>query len=138
MVNGRPILRAGDEGVDPKGTWHVVEGARYVLVNNREVARRGDRTDHERAGTLVTGSSFVLVGEIESPPRERTESAVAVRVFDHKGRPVRSAALHFKKEGPGYVAASVTDGHGRAVAWRQEGDGYQPRMEGWILVRKVK
>jgi uncharacterized Zn-binding protein involved in type VI secretion len=67
IINNRPALRVGDQGVHSKccgdNEWVAVEGSPTVLINNMQAHRLGDQTEHcGGMGKLVEGSSNVLIG----------------------------------------------------------------------------
>lgn len=68
LVNGRPALREGDDGVHTlccgSNTWQAVKGSSSVLINGRGAFRCGDRSEHcGGRGLLVDGSPDVFVGD---------------------------------------------------------------------------
>jgi uncharacterized Zn-binding protein involved in type VI secretion len=68
MINGRPALRVGDNGVHAAccgpNTWVAVKGASGVLINSRAAHRLGDATQHcGGGGKLITGSPDVIIGD---------------------------------------------------------------------------
>lgn len=67
MVNGRPALRMGDNGVHAAccgpNTWTAVKGSGTVMINNKPAHRLGDTDAHcGGVGTLIEGSNDVMVG----------------------------------------------------------------------------
>ncbi len=67
LVNGKPALRLGDDGIHllccGSNTWKAVAGSATVLINGKPAHRLGDATMHcGGPGHLIDGSSDVLVG----------------------------------------------------------------------------
>jgi uncharacterized Zn-binding protein involved in type VI secretion len=67
LVNGRPALRLGDQGVHAAcpgpNTWVAIMGSATVLINGMPAHRMGDATMHcGGPGNLIEGSPDVLVG----------------------------------------------------------------------------
>lgn len=67
MVNFRPALRVGDNGIHAAccngNTWVAAQGSTTVLINNRPAHRLGDMDTHcGGVGKLIEGSFDVIVG----------------------------------------------------------------------------
>ncbi len=67
LVNGRPALRVGDQGVHMvccgPNMWEAKMGSATVLINNKAAHRLGDMDKHcGGVGQLIEGSPDVLVG----------------------------------------------------------------------------
>lgn len=67
LVNGKPALRVGDNGVHSgccgPNTWVAVGGSGTVLINNKGAHRKGDFDAHCGGdGKLIQGSADVIVG----------------------------------------------------------------------------
>jgi uncharacterized Zn-binding protein involved in type VI secretion len=67
LVNGKPALRVGDNGIHASccgpNTWVATAGSGTVLINNKPAHRLGDQDQHcGGVGQLIEGSPDVLVG----------------------------------------------------------------------------
>lgn len=67
LVNGRPALRMGDQGIHAAccgpNMWVAVMGSGTVLINGRPAHRKGDLDLHcGGPGKLEEGSDDVIVG----------------------------------------------------------------------------
>lgn len=67
MVNHRPALRVGDQGIHAAccgpNMWTATTGSATVLINHKPAHRLGDTDTHcGGVGTLIEGSADVLVG----------------------------------------------------------------------------
>ncbi len=67
LVNNRPALRAGDQGVHTAccgpNMWTAALGSSTVLINNMPAHRKGDMDTHcGSVGQMIEGSEDVLVG----------------------------------------------------------------------------
>jgi uncharacterized Zn-binding protein involved in type VI secretion len=67
LVNGRPALRVGDQGIHMvccgPNTWEAKTGSATVLINNQAAHRMGDQDKHcGGMGALIEGSPDVEVG----------------------------------------------------------------------------
>jgi uncharacterized Zn-binding protein involved in type VI secretion len=67
LVNGRPALRQGDNGIHAAccgpNTWSATGGSATVFINGKGAHRLGDADQHcGGLGKLVEGSANVLVG----------------------------------------------------------------------------
>ncbi len=93
LIDGRHALRVGDRGHHAaccgENRWIALGGAANVFVNGRKAHRMGDATAHcGGAGTLVTGSTNVYIGDHEdasgiATPHDRT---MIIRPRDALGR----------------------------------------------------
>ena len=68
IVNGRPALRMGDNGIHAaccsSNTWKAIEGCSSVLINGKNAHRLGDADKHcGGKGKLIEGSPNVIVGK---------------------------------------------------------------------------
>lgn len=67
LVNNKPALRVGDNGVHSgccgPNTWQAAAGCETVLINHKPAHRLGDRDRHCGGwGEMVEASKDVLVG----------------------------------------------------------------------------
>jgi len=67
MVNSRPALRVGDNGVHAAccgpNTWVAIKGSGTVLINNKSAHRLNDADAHcGGIGKMIEGSGDVIVG----------------------------------------------------------------------------
>lgn len=67
LVNGRPALRQGDNGVHAAccgpNTWSAQGGSSTVKINGKGAHRMGDADQHcGGTGKLIEGSADVIVG----------------------------------------------------------------------------
>lgn len=67
LVNNRPALRVGDQGIHAAccgpNMWTATQGSGTVLINNMPAHRMGDMDQHcGGVGTLIEGSPDVIVG----------------------------------------------------------------------------
>jgi uncharacterized Zn-binding protein involved in type VI secretion len=67
FVNGQPVLRVGDPGVQAAycgpNTWKAAEGSATLKVNGIPVVRLGDQTTHCGGdGKMVSASPDVTIG----------------------------------------------------------------------------
>lgn len=67
LVNNRPALRVGDQGIHAAccgpNIWFATMGSSTVFINNMPAHRMGDQDQHcGGVGTLIEGSPDVIVG----------------------------------------------------------------------------
>lgn len=67
LINNRPALRLGDNGVHlvccGPNTWKAIKGSLTVMVNGKPLVRKGDTTLHcGGIGRMIDGSNNVLAG----------------------------------------------------------------------------
>ncbi|HEY1556057.1 MAG TPA: PAAR domain-containing protein [Kofleriaceae bacterium] len=67
MVNGRPAVRVGDQGVHAAccgpNMWKAAAGSGTVMINNKAAHRQGDQDSHcGGSGTMIEGSTNVITG----------------------------------------------------------------------------
>jgi uncharacterized Zn-binding protein involved in type VI secretion len=67
LVNNKPALRIGDQGVHAAccgpNTWQATQGSSTVLINGMGAHRQGDQDQHcGGVGLLIEGSPDVIVG----------------------------------------------------------------------------
>jgi uncharacterized Zn-binding protein involved in type VI secretion len=67
MVNKRPALRVGDNGIHAAccgpNTWTAAKGSGTVMINNKPAHRMGDQDTHcGGSGQLIEGSNNVMTG----------------------------------------------------------------------------
>jgi uncharacterized Zn-binding protein involved in type VI secretion len=99
LINRRPALRQGDQGVHRRGQagaeWEAIAGAPRVLINGRRAQRIGDvigETSGSAQGELVEGSPDVLIGDYVAG--ERTEPFAATWVLTDMPGPAGVPLLH--------------------------------------------
>ncbi|NUQ74361.1 MAG: hypothetical protein HUU21_12460 [Polyangiaceae bacterium] len=123
LVNNRPALRVGDLGGFVNSArgftevrWVAKDGARCVLINNRNAHRALDPEDHRgEPGALVEGSRNVLVGDWERGhgPHERTW--IGISLHDEDGSPI-AGTRYMLRLPDGGARAGFLDKKGEAVA----------------------
>ncbi len=67
MVNGRPAIRVGDNGVHAaccgSNMWTAKMGSSTVKINNQDAHRQGDQDEHcGGMGQMIEGSTNVMTG----------------------------------------------------------------------------
>lgn len=67
LVNGRPALRVGDNGMHAAccgpNSWVASAGSGSVLINGKPAHRLGDKDTHcGGSGQMIEGSTDVMVG----------------------------------------------------------------------------
>jgi uncharacterized Zn-binding protein involved in type VI secretion len=89
LINERPALRVGDEGVNAicghGHLWKAMVGAPRVLINDHLAHRQSDAAEHcNEMGKTLQGSSNVLIGDYIDDEQHH-QYQLALRLFDIPG-----------------------------------------------------
>lgn len=122
MVNNRPALRVGDVGTVVAGAfstdtvqWVAAQGARCVLINNRNAHRAWDVDDHRGCpGTIVEGSPYTFVGDWNQGSDARELTWVGIRLRREKGGHPMAGQRYLLWTPDGAVRAGFLDSNGNA------------------------
>lgn len=148
LINNEGAARVGDAGVHSAccgaNRWVASAGAERVLINGLPAHRLGDDSTHcGGSGTLVTGSSNVLIGGPKGTGTGTTASddmeleCLRVRIrFADNDQPARDEPYDILNADGNVVRTGQTDEEGRIAEDELKRGIYHVRLKnGWVIKR---